>query len=199
MQWINHGETTVYENPWLTVNMADVELPDGRHLSHTVLREKPVALCAALNERREVLMLYRHRFIPDTWGWEVPGGGVDDGESLDEAAARELLEETGWKATGTLKHLLSVEPANGISDATYHLYWTDQVEHVGEPEDDFESARREWIPLVKVPEMIAAGEIRGADTVAGLLLLHHRMVGASEQAVDMANRLPSGRGSRPHI
>lgn len=174
MQWINHGEQTVYENPWLTVNMADVELPDGRHLEHTVIREKPVALCVALNDHAQVLLLYRHRFIPDTWGWEVPGGGVNNGETLEQAAARELLEETGWKATGEIRHLVTVEPANGISDATYHLCWTDQAEQVGDPEDGFESTRREWIPLADVPGMIAAGEIRGADTIAGLLLLHHR-------------------------
>ena len=176
MQWINHHERMVYKNPWLTVNMADVELPDGRHLDHTVIREKPVALCAALNDRGEVLMLYRHRFIPDTWGWEIPGGGVNDGESLRQAAARELLEETGWRATGELEHLITVEPANGISDATYRTYWTDQAEHVGDPEDAIESTRREWIPLGTVPSMIAAGDIRSADTVAALLMLYNDRV-----------------------
>lgn len=174
-RWINHGERTVYENPWLTVNMADVELPDGRHRDHTVIREQPVALCAAVNDQDEVLVLHRHRFIPDTWGWEIPGGGVNDGESLKDAAARELLEETGWKVTGQVHHLVTVEPANGMSDATYHLFWTDRVAYAGEPEDETESSRREWIPLSTVPSMIAAGEIRGADSVAGLLLLlHHR-------------------------
>jgi 8-oxo-dGTP pyrophosphatase MutT (NUDIX family) len=176
MQWINHGEQTVYENPWLTVNIADVELPDGRHLKHTVIRERPVVLCAALNDRDEVLLLYRHRFIPNTWGWEVPGGGVNDGESLEDAAARELFEETGWKATGTLRHLISVEPANGISDATYHIFWTDEVTHIGDPPDGVESVRQEWIPLADVPDMAATGQIRAADTVAGLLLLHHRKI-----------------------
>lgn len=174
MQWINRGEKIVYENPWLSVRMADVELPDGRHLQHTVIREKPCVLCAAVNDRGEVLLLWRHRFIPGTWGWEIPGGGVDDGETLEAAAARELLEETGWRAVGDVQHLVTVEPANGISDATYHVYWTDSAEHVGDPDDGMESQRREWMPLERVPDLIAAGEIRAADTVAGLLLLHHR-------------------------
>lgn len=174
MQWINTGERTVYENPWLTVNMADVVLPDGRHLEHTVIRERPVVLCAALNERNEVLLLYRHRFITDTWGWEIPGGGVNDGETLEQAAARELLEETGWKATGDMNYLVTVEPANGISDATYHVYWTNQAEHVGEPVDEIESSKRDWIPLRDIPDLISIAEIRSADTIAGLLLLHHQ-------------------------
>ncbi|GAB3424722.1 NUDIX hydrolase [Flindersiella endophytica] len=174
MRWTNHGERTVYASRWLTVRLADVELPNGRRFEHTVIRERPSAVCAALNARNEVLLLHRHRFIPDTWGWELPGGGVEAGESAEQAAARELLEETGWKAAGPLYHLLSVEPANGISDATYHLYWTDQVEHVGDPADPMESTRRDWIPLADVPGLVAAGEVRAAEAVAGLLLLHHQ-------------------------
>lgn len=174
MRWINHGERTVYANPWVTVNVADVEVPDGRHLTHTVLRQRPAAMCIALNERAEVLLLYRHRFITDTWAWEVPGGCAEDGESLDQAAARELLEETGWKATGDVRHLVSVDTANGISDASSHVYWTDEAEYVGEPVDGIESTKREWIALANVPAMIANGQIRAADTVAGLLVLASR-------------------------
>ncbi len=92
MQWKNLGEHTVYQNPWLTLNLADVELPDGRHLDHYVIRQRAVALATAVNESNEVLLLWRHRFITDTWGWELAAGVVEDGESIVEAAAREMLE-----------------------------------------------------------------------------------------------------------
>jgi len=95
--WKNLGEHTVYENPWLRINLADVELPDGRHLDHYLMRLRPVALATCVNERDEVLLLWRHRFITDTWGWELAAGVVEAGESLEGAAAREMLEETGWR------------------------------------------------------------------------------------------------------
>lgn len=173
MRWTNLGEHAVYENEWLTVNLADVELPNGKHLDHFVIRQRPVALCAAVNDHDEVLLLWRHRFIPDTWGWELPAGVVDASETLERAAAREMLEETGWQP-GRLEHLITVEPSNGLSDAQHHVYWADGAEYVGEPEDDFESEKREWIPLARVPGMVAASEIRSANTVAALLLLHQR-------------------------
>ena len=169
--WRNHGEHEVYSNPWLRINLADVELPDGRHLDHYVMRLRPVALATVVNERDEALLLWRHRFITDTWGWELAAGVVEAGESVREAAAREMLEETGWRP-GPLQHLLTVEPSNGLTDAQHHVYWAQSAEYVGHPQDDFESERREWVPLARVPELVAKGEVRSANAVAALLLLH---------------------------
>ena len=64
MRWKNLAEHIVYENKWLTVNLADVELPGGEHLDHFLIRQRPVALCAAVNKKNEVLLLWRHRRRP---------------------------------------------------------------------------------------------------------------------------------------
>jgi len=66
-----------------------------------------------------------------------------------------------------------VEPSNGLTDAVHHVYWTETAQYVGHPEDDFESERREWVPLARVPELVAKGDVRSANAVAALLLLHH--------------------------
>lgn len=175
MEWKNLDEKPVYENRWFKVNLADVELPNGRHLDHYVIRQRAVALVAAVNEKNEVLLLWRHRFITDTWGWELPAGVVDEGETVEQAAAREMLEETGWRA-GPLRELITVEPSNGLSDALHHVYWAEGAEYVDHPEDDFESGRREWVALERVPDLITKGEIRSANAVAALLLLHNKLV-----------------------
>jgi 8-oxo-dGTP pyrophosphatase MutT (NUDIX family) len=156
MEWQNLGERPVYENRWFTVNLADVELPDGRHLDHDVIHQPDSALAAAINGADEVLLLWRHRFITGSWAWELPGGLVEDGEPVEQAAARELLEETGWRA-GELHPLLTVEQGNGLSDALHHVYWTDDAVRIGQPADAFESGRREWVALRQVPELISPG------------------------------------------
>ena len=176
MQWTNLGERTVYENQWLRVHLADIELPDGRHLDHYVIRLRPVAMATAVNERNEVLLLWRHRFITESWGWEIAAGVVEDGEGIAAAAAREMREETGW-SPGRLHPLMTVEPANGLTDARHHVFWSQRAEYVGHPEDDFESSRREWVPLKEVPELVARGEVPAANTAAALLMLHRLRFG----------------------
>ncbi|MFG2225704.1 NUDIX hydrolase [Streptomyces sp. NPDC050161] len=176
MRWNNLAEETVYENRWFRVNLADVRLPDGRHLDHYLIRMRPVAVATVVNEANEVLLLWRHRFITDTWGWELAAGVVEDGEDIASAAAREMEEETGWRP-GPLTHLLSVEPSNGLTDARHHIYWSDEGTYTGPPEDGFESDRREWVPLKLVPDMVARGEVPAANMAAALLMLHHLRLG----------------------
>ncbi|NBM19993.1 NUDIX domain-containing protein [Streptomyces sp. GC420] len=176
MQWRNLEEHTVYANRWFRVRLADVELPDGTHLDHFVIRLRPVAVATMVNRANEVLLLWRHRFITDSWGWELAAGVVEEGEKIEEAAAREMEEETGWRP-GPLRHLMTVEPSNGLTDARHHVYWAEEGSYVGHPRDDFESDRREWVPLGLVPGMVARGEVPAANMAAALLLLHHLRLG----------------------
>lgn len=82
-------------NLWLT----DVETPDGHRWEHHVVKMRHLAV--VVNKRREVLMMWRHRFITDAWAWELPMGLIEEGETPAEAAAREVLE-----GEGTTQHLL---------------------------------------------------------------------------------------------
>jgi 8-oxo-dGTP pyrophosphatase MutT (NUDIX family) len=98
MRWKVHGQQTLYQSNWVNLELADVELPDGRHLDHHVLRmHRQSASAAVIDDQGRVLMLWRHRFITDRWGWELPCGWVDPGEDPAEATRREVLEETGWE------------------------------------------------------------------------------------------------------
>ncbi|MFD0470349.1 NUDIX domain-containing protein [Nonomuraea thailandensis] len=97
MRWQVHSEKSVYLDQWLDVRVADVELPDGRHLDHRLVRTAPGAGAVVTDDKDRVLLIWRHRFITDSWAWEIPLGQVDEGEMPMAAAAREVEEETGWR------------------------------------------------------------------------------------------------------
>jgi 8-oxo-dGTP pyrophosphatase MutT (NUDIX family) len=169
MEWTVHGERWVYDNEWMRVALVDVELPSGARFEHHVLRMPAQASGVVVDDPdRGVLLLWRHRFITDTWGWELPAGRVDLGETPIEAGARETLEETGWQP-GALEPMFTYFPHNGTSDMTFNLFVATSATHVGDPADPDESERVEWVLWDTIRSEIAAGRIRDGMSLTGLL------------------------------
>ncbi len=171
MRWTVHGERSLYESAWVSLRLVDVEIPEGERFEHHVVRiPGPAAACVVDDPERGVLLLWRHRFITDTWGWEVPAGRVDPGEPLAEAAARECLEEAGWRPVGPLEQLGVWHPTNGLCDQAFYAFRARAAEHVGEPVDRHEAERVEWLPWARVREEIAAGRVLDGFSLTSLLL-----------------------------
>jgi ADP-ribose pyrophosphatase YjhB (NUDIX family) len=118
MQWKVRSRRQLYGSEWVNLELADVELPNGQRIAHHVLRMPRQSVVAAVVDRARVLMLWRHRFITDRWGWELPAGWVDDGEDPAAAAHREVIEETGWWP-GPLSLMYSFSSDHGISDSRF--------------------------------------------------------------------------------
>ena len=167
-RWRTFGERTVYESPHVWLGRVDVELPGGERFWHDVIRLHRAAVMVLVDDADRVLLLWRHRFVQDSWGWEVPGGLVDEGEEPAEAARRELEEETGYRA-GRVEQLITFQPRAGTVDAEYFVYVGRNPERLGEPTEVNEVSRVEWVPLASVPGMIAAGEIWNAGSLVALL------------------------------
>lgn len=167
MRWTVHGERFVYESPWVALSLVDVELSDGRRIDHHVVRmPRPAVGVVVHDPERGVLLLWRHRFITDTWGWEIPAGRVDEGETEEEAARRETLEETGW-SVGELEPLVSFHPTNGLSDQRFTVFLGRGAVEVGEPSDPTEAERVEWLPLPEVRARLRT-EVRDGLSLTGL-------------------------------
>ena len=169
MRWTVHGERSLYESDWVNLRLVDVEIPGGERFEHHVVRHpRPASGVVVVgDDRRSVLLLWRHRFITDTWGGEIPAGRVDAGEAFEAAAAREVLEETGWRP-GPLTRLGTYFPSNGVADTTFHLYVAAGATHVGDPTDWSESERVEWVGVGAVREAITAGEVGDGMSLTGL-------------------------------
>jgi 8-oxo-dGTP pyrophosphatase MutT (NUDIX family) len=168
-RWKVYGERPIYENFWTTVTLMEVEPPGEERFEHHVVRLHRCAGVVILDDASEnVLMLYRHRFIPDTWGWEIPVGMVDPGETAEQTAIREVTEETGYRISA-VEHLLSYEPMVGIATSPHELFVARGAEHVGPPTDKTEAVRIEWIPLRDVQAMISRQEIYDSPSLVGLL------------------------------
>ena len=168
MRWRVFGERTLYDNPWVRLVKVDVQPPHGARFEHHVIRLQQVAITAVVDDDDRVLMLWRHRFVTDEWGWELPGGIVDGDELGSETAAREVEEETGWRP-GPMTHLLDFQPMIGMVDTPHKLYLADGAVRVGDPTDLEEAGRVDWIPLASILDLISKGEILGSGSLVALL------------------------------
>lgn len=156
--WLNRGDTTIYHSDWLDVVTSDVLLPDGTQVHHHVVRMPRPAVGTIMTSDGQVLLLHRHRFITDSWGWEVPAGGVDPGESAEQAAVREAREESGWEPT-SVRRLCSFHPADGVLDQTFHIFVSDDAVERGEPTDPNEAERIEWVTFDRLRDLLVGGSI----------------------------------------
>lgn len=164
-----HGERTLYDSEWVRLTLVDVEVPGGDRFDHHVIRAPLTAAGTVVHDESDrILMLWRHRFITDTWGWEIPAGRVEAGEDPAVAAVRETVEETGWRPE-RLRRLVSYRPSIGVSDQRFDLFVAPSATRLGEPTDPGEAERIEWLPLDRVRRLVEAGDIADGLSLTALL------------------------------
>ena len=94
------GERVEYDSPWVQVVTKDVELgpPRGRETFWSVRTVTDYAAVLAITEDGRIPLVRQFRPALDDHVLELPSGGIDPGESPEEAVRRELREETGCEA-----------------------------------------------------------------------------------------------------
>jgi 8-oxo-dGTP pyrophosphatase MutT (NUDIX family) len=166
--WTIHGERTIYDNRWVKLQLVDVEPPGVERFEHHVVRLQRVAIAAVVDDSDRVLMLWRYRFVPERWGWELPGGIVDGDEDPAVTAAREVEEETGWRPH-SLGRILGYQPMVGMVDSPHEIYVGRGATRVSEPHDTEEAGIVEWIPLAGILDLIKQDKLLGSGTLVALL------------------------------
>ncbi|WP_416972417.1 NUDIX domain-containing protein [Streptomyces sp. 4F14] len=180
--WQIHGERDLYDNQWVKLQLWDVEPPGVERFEHHVVKLQHVAITAVVDDQDRVLMMWRYRFVPQTFGWELPGGIVDAGEEASETAMREVVEETGWKPN-SVEHVVTYQPMVGMVDSPHEIFVAYGAEKVGEPTDLEEAGHIEWVPLADILGLMARGELLGSGTLVALL---HILATRGKQGVTAA-------------
>lgn len=142
---------------------------DGFHLKRSIVRHRGSAVMMAVDDQDRVLLVQQFRLPAGQKLWELPAGKVDEGETVDQTAKRELIEETGYRAD-TWKELTSFFPSPGYVEEKMTIFLaTGLTEGEAQPMDD-ERIEKRWFTRDEMDGLIRAGKIEDGKTLIGYLL-----------------------------
>ena len=160
----------IYNGKVVQLRVDTVSLPDGRTKKREIVVHPGAAAIVALmndGEDKEVLLVEQYRKAVESKTLEIPAGTLEEGESPEECARRELIEETGFQAS-KMDTLTEFYPSPGFSSEIIHIFKASGLREVYDVEAELP------IRFVRLSELlmkIRNGEIKDGKTVIGVLMV----------------------------
>src|SRR6266851_4761941 len=171
------NSTTIYEGPVFGIRRDEVIEPSGvRAIREVITHPGSVVVLPVLPDGK-ILLIQQYRHATRQNLWELVAGRMDPGETPRVAAARELIEETGYRAK-RLRVFLDVFPTPGFLEERMFLLLADGLtEGEAEPEEDEKIVSRAY-KRTELEKMMRDGKLRDAKSIAGILYYFRFLVPA---------------------
>ena len=138
----------------------------GFKIRRSVVRHAGSAVMMAVDDRQRILLVRQYRLPAARYVWELPAGRLDPGEKPLQAAKRELIEETGYRAKRWTK-LASFFVSPGYVDERMTIFLAENLTAGAATPMDDERIETRWFPAREVERMIETGKIYDAKTMLG--------------------------------
>ncbi len=166
-----------YDGSFLKVDRVGIELPNGQHKVHEVVRHSGAVGIVAIDDEGHILLVRQYRTALERVTLEIPAGKMEPGEDPLECAKRELSEETGYSADN-IEYLAPIAVAAGYSDEIVHLFMATGLHAGAAHPDDDEFVVSEWVPLDVLIDSVLDKRIEDSKTMIAALIcdaIRHRL------------------------
>ncbi len=160
---------TLLQTSIFTVTEDIARDPEGFEIKRAIVRHIGSAVMMAVDDKKRILLVRQYRLPAKSYLWELPAGRLDPGETVLQAAKRELREETGCKAKKWTK-LVSFFASPGFLEEKMTIYLAEELtQGEQEPMED-ERIQIKWFTAKELDAAITAGKIADAKTMLGYLI-----------------------------
>jgi len=167
--WQISSEKVVYDNPWIGVTEYQVINPSGNPGIYGKVHFKNLAIgVVPLDSEMNTYIVGQYRFVLNQYTWEIPEGGCPLGTDPFESAKRELLEETGLKASKWTE-IQRTHLSNSVTDELSIIYLAQDLQQFEPEPEDTEQLIIKKVPFDEVYRMVCDGEITDSVTVGAIL------------------------------
>ncbi|REJ85407.1 MAG: NUDIX hydrolase [Acidobacteria bacterium] len=158
---------TRYRGRCIRVDEDRMQTADGRVVTFEVVRHPGAAAIVPLLDDARVILIRQYRHAIGEWILELPAGTLDGGEQAIDCAARELIEETGYRARDWLG-LGAIWTTPGFTDERIELFLARGLEPDQQRLEADEAIELRLTPLTEALAMTVDGRISDGKSVAGL-------------------------------
>jgi ribA/ribD-fused uncharacterized protein len=162
------GSERIFEGRIVHLRVDTVRLPDGKESKREIVEHRGAVCIVPVREDGMVLLVRQFRLAAGKALLEIPAGTLEVGEEPLDCAARELEEETGYRAA-ELRPLFSMYLAPGYSTELIHAFLATDLTPTQAHTDADEHVELVPVPLSEIEKRVLAGEFQDAKTVASLL------------------------------
>jgi 8-oxo-dGTP pyrophosphatase MutT (NUDIX family) len=166
--WTQIKTEIAYENPWIKVSHEKVINPNGGEGIYGKVHFKNIAVgVIPLFKDGTTILVGQFRYPLNRYSWEIPEGGCPHQEKPEEAAKRELREETGIECN-KLRRIAQFDISNSVSDEVAELFLATDLK-IGESQpDETEQLELKRIHITEAISMVHAGEITDSLSVIAI-------------------------------
>jgi ADP-ribose pyrophosphatase len=145
-----------------------VRFPDGAEHRLDIVEHPGSVVILAAPEPDRLVLVRQYRHPAGRYLWELPAGTAEPGEDPAAGAARELAEETGFRA-GRLRHIGSLLMTPGFCDEIMHFFYAEELQAGPQSLDEDERIDYRIFTREAAWRLVAEGEIGDVKTVLALL------------------------------
>lgn len=178
----------LYTTPQQRIHRVTAEF--GAYTKEYFVNEGRTRAGLVVDRQGDILLVRQYRLLIDRISWEIPGGAVDQGETAEEAAIRECVEETGVRCANPQPLVFYHVGLDTLYSPT-HIFYSTEIADAPEPQHVHtqEVHGWGWVPLERCIEMIFGQQIVDSFSILSLLAYQLKVGhGAKEWTPSLANR-----------